>query len=249
MNTTENLNQMHSLRMTGMARCYEVILTQPVHQHPQGHELIATLLEAELLNRKNERTQMLLRFGRLRYQPGIEQITCSASRNLSKQTLASLSDGAFIDRGENILITGATGCGKSYLACALGHQACLMGYKTLYLNMNRFIERIALAKTDGTFVKLLNYLERIKLIIFDDFGLQPLDHNAKLALLQILEDRYQQKSAIIVSQLPTAKWYEYINEPTIADAILDRLSANAHRIELKGESLRKKTIMKTQTNK
>lgn len=249
MNTTENLNQMQELKMSGMARQYESILTQPVHQHPEGHELIATLLEAERLYRKNQRTEMFLRFSRLRYQAGIEQITCSAGRNLSKQTLASLSDGSFIDRGENLLITGATGCGKSYLACALGHQACLSGYKTLYLNMNRFIERIALAKTDGTFIKLIDYLEKVKLIIFDDFGLQPLDHNTKLALLQILEDRYERKSIIIVSQLPIAKWYEYINEPTVADAIMDRVSANAHRIELKGESLRKKSVTKNQNNK
>jgi DNA replication protein DnaC len=210
MNTTENLNQMQEMKMSGMARCYEAILTQPVHQHPEGHELLATLLESERLHRRNKQTEMLLRFSRLRYQAGIEQIICSPSRNLTKQTLASLADCSFIDRGENLLITAATGGGKSYLACALGHQACLLGYKALYLNMNRFIERIALAKTDGTFIKLINYLEKVKLIIFDDFGLQPLDHNTKLAILQILEDRYEKKSIIIASQLPTAKWHEYI---------------------------------------
>ncbi len=248
MNTTENLRQIRELRMPGMAQCYEAVMQQPIHQQPEGHELLATLLQAEVLNRQHQKTQLLLRLGRLRYQAGIEQITCSSSRNLTKQQMASLADCSFVQRSENILITGATGCGKSYLACALGHQACQLGYKTLYLNMTRFVERIALAKVEGTFIKLLNQLEKIKLLILDDFGLQPLDHNTKLALLQILEDRYQNKSVIVVAQLPINKWYEYINEPTVADAILDRLSANAHRIELKGESLRKKINSQSEIN-
>lgn len=244
MNTAENLNQMRLLKMPGMAKTYEAILKEPVHQRPEGDELLATLLQAELLNRQNQRMQMLLRLSMLRQQAGIEQIICSPARNLTKQTLSVLSDCSFIERAENVAITAATVCGKTYLACALGHQACIMGYKTLYLNMTRFIERVALAKVEGTFIKLLNHLDKIKLLILDDFGLQPMDHNTKLALLQILEDRYGNKSIIIASQLPIHKWYEYINEPTIADAILDRLSANVHKIELKGESLRKKTVGK-----
>ena len=130
------------------------------------------------------------------------------------------------------------------MACALGNQACALGYKTLYMNLNRFIEKIVHAKLDGTFIKLLNQLEKINLIILDDFGLAPLDQNTRLALLQILEDRYAKKSTIIASQLPIANWYESIGEPTLADAIMDRLLTNAHRFELKGESLRKKTIKK-----
>jgi DNA replication protein DnaC len=242
MNTTENLRQMENLKMKGMAKSYEAILGQPVHQQPEGHELVGTLLQAETMNRQHQTTQMLLNISKLRYQAGIEQIICSPARNLSKQQLAGLSDCSFIDRAENILVNAPTGGGKSYLICALGQQTCMLGYKTLYLNMNRFIERVSLSKVDGTFIKLLNYMEKIKLLIFDDFGLQPLDHNTKLALLQILEDRYQRKSVIIASQLPISKWHQYIDEPTLADAILDRLSANAHRIELKGESLRKKKI-------
>ena len=150
-----------------------------------------------------------------------------------------LADASFIERAENVLITGATGCGKSYLACALGRLACTHGYKVLYLGMTRFLEKVAQAKLEGTYVKLLNQIEKNQLIILDDFGLHPLDNTTRLALLQILEDRYAKKSIIITSQLPIKNWFEYINEPTLADAIKDRLSANANKIELKGESLRK----------
>jgi DNA replication protein DnaC len=129
--------------------------------------------------------------------------------------------------------------GKSFLASALGHQACLQGFKTPYLNMNRLIEKITIAKLDGSYIIFLNYLERQTLIILDDFGLQTLTQEVKLALLQILEDRYAKRSVIITSQLPVSKFYEYLNEPTLADAIMDRMTANAHRLELKGESRRK----------
>jgi len=138
------------------------------------------------------------------------------------------------------LITGATGCGKSYLACAIGQQACQLGFKVLYLNLNRFLEKVALARLDGTFNNLLNTLEKIHLIIFDDFGLAPLTQDVKLAFLQILEDRYARKATIFASQIPVENWYEYINEPTIADAILDRIVPKAHRFDLKGDSLRNK---------
>ena len=146
----------------------------------------------------------------------------------------------YLKQGENILVTGATGCGKSYLACALGYQCCQMGMKTTYFSMNRFIEKITLSKLDGSYLKLLNHLERQALIILDDFGLQPMQQDVKLALLQILEERHGKRSTLITSQLPVSAWHEYIHEPTVADAIMDRLTAGAHRIELKGESLRRK---------
>ncbi len=168
----------------------------------------------------------------------------SPHRNLTKDQLSLLADCSWIHRAENLMITGATGCGKSYLACALGYQACMMGYKPLYLNMNRFIEKITLARAEGTFLKLLNQIEKVHLIIFDDFGLQPLKADIRLALLQILEERYNRKSTIIASQLPVTKWYDYIGDPTFADAIMDRLTANAHRIELKGKSMRKNNTKK-----
>lgn len=149
--------------------------------------------------------------------------------------LTALADGSFIQRAENLLITGATGCGKSYLACALGRQACMLGYRTVYYSLNRLIEALAAARLDGTY-----HIAKMPLLILDDFGLQPLNHDMKLTILQILEDRFAKGATIVTAQLPVAKWHEYINEPTIADAICDRLTANAHRIELKGDSLRKK---------
>lgn len=248
MNTTATLEQLKELKLQGMARSYEAVLHLPVNQHPEAHHLIAQLSEAERQNRVQYKTQLYLKLSKLRYAGSLEEISYSASRNLTKEQILQLADCSYIDRSENILVSGATGSGKSFLACALGHQACVMGYKTLYLNLNRFTERIMVAKLDGSFVKVLNQLDKASVLILDDFGLTPMDQNTRLALLQILEDRYNKKSIIIASQLPINKWHEYIAEPTLADAIMDRLMANAHRLELKGESLRKKSV-KNQTEK
>ena len=230
---------MRQLKLSGMAHSYEAILGLPVNKHPDPHELVAMLIDAEKQNRSHKRMELYLRLSKLRYRTSLDQIDCSEARNLKKEHLLALADQGYLERGENILITGATGCGKSYLACALGHQACLLGYRTLYFNMNRLTEQIALAKTDGTLIKWLNKIRIAKLIILDDFGLQSIDHATKFILLQILEDRYESAATLICSQLPVAKWYEYFDEPTLADAILDRIIPKAHRIELKGNSLRK----------
>lgn len=246
MNTTQTLEQLQQLRLQGMHQAYRSQLELPMDQQLEGHELIAHLTQSEQLNRSQEKTAYYLKLAKLRLPATVEQIECSVPRNLTKQQLAILIEGRYLQQGENILITGATGCGKSYLACALGHQACMQGYKTTYLNMNRLIERVTLSKLDGSYIKLLNHLERQTLIILDDFGLQNLGQDVRLTLLQLLEDRYGKKSIIITSQLPVSKWYEYINDSTLADAILDRLTANAHRIELKGESLRRKKLKSNQ---
>jgi DNA replication protein DnaC len=239
MNTTATLEQLKELKLSGMARSYESILGLSTHQQPESHALIAQMCDAEKQSRVHYKTQIFLKLSKLRYAATIEELSFTKDRNLTKEHVLQLSDCSYLDRAENILISGSTGSGKSFLACALGHQACVMGYKTLYLNLNRFTEKLMTAKLDGTFVKLLNQLEKTSLLILDDFGLAPMDQNTRLALLQILEDRYAKRSIMIASQIPINKWHESINEPTLADAIMDRLMANAHRFELKGESLRK----------
>lgn len=241
MNTTQTLEQLRELKLSGMASSYSSQLELPLNQQLDTHELIGHLVQAETLHRSNEKTATYLKLARLRLPATIEQIECSVARGLTKQQLSLLMEAGYIKAGEPLLITGATGSGKSFLACALGHHACTMGYRVAYLNMNRFTERIMLAKLDGTYLKVLNHYERMPLPILDDFGLTPMDHTMQVALLQILEDRYAKKSIIVTSQLPVSKWHEFIAEPTLADAIMDRLTAKANRIELKGQSRRRKT--------
>jgi DNA replication protein DnaC len=240
MNTQLTIDRLEELRLYGMSKAYQAVLVMPVQHQPTISQFMARLAEAELQERSQARTTLYLRQSKLRYDALLEQVHCGEGRNLQQDKLMMLADCTFIDRGENLLITGATGCGKSYLACALGRQACSLGYRTLYFGMHRFLERITLAKLDGSYVKFLNQLEKAPLVILDDFGLHPLDGVSRLALLQLLEDRYGKRSTIITSQLPVSKWYEYIGDSTIADAIMDRLSVSAHRFELKGASLRKK---------
>lgn len=244
MNTQETILQLEGLKLKGMADCYRALQQMSLTERPTIDQFVAQMAESEKLYRNQRRTELYLKTSKLRYNAVLEDVICSEDRNLTKDTLLKIMDCGFIGRAENILIDGKTGCGKSYLACAIGRQACFMGYRVEYFSMNKFIERIALAKLEGTLLKVINRIERNDLVIFDDFGLQPLDNNSRLALLQVLEDCYQRKSVIVASQLPVAKWYDYIAEPTLADAILDRLLANASRIELKGDSLRRKNKKK-----
>jgi DNA replication protein DnaC len=240
MNTNQTVAQLKSLKLNGMAEAYQSIQTLPLQDKPTLDHCIARMAEAEIQYRTESKMKLFLKLSKLRYNAVLEDIHCTTDRNLSKEMILSLADCGFIRRAENVLITGATGCGKSFIACALGRQACAMGYRTYYFGMNRFLEKIAQAKLDGTYVKLLNNVEKADLIILDDFGLHPMDTNTRLALLQILEDRYGRKSMIIASQLPVANWHSYIGDATLADAIMDRVTGNAHRFELKGESLRRK---------
>jgi DNA replication protein DnaC len=240
MNRQLTLDRLHELRLTGMERIYRSMTGMQPNEQPTVDELVARLAEAEYLDRTQRRMQVLTRQSKLRYDATLEQVYCSKERNFTRDQQQALADGSFILKATNILITGATGSGKSFLACAIGRLSCSLGYKTIYLPMNRFLEKLAMAKIQGTFIKLLDQLQKMQLIILDDFGIQPLTDETRLAILQILEDRYGQKATIVASQLPVEKWHAYINQPTLADGICDRLSAKAFRIDLRGESLRRK---------
>ena len=240
MNAQETIIQLKELKLKGMAAALEAVMTLPVQNRPTLELAIARMVEAEQQDRQDRKTEMYLKTSRLRYTSLLEDVICGTDRNFTKEDLAAFSDCSFIRRHENLLIQGKCGCGKSFLACALGRQACILGYRTVYLNMNSFVEKVAISKLDGSFLKMITSLEKNDLIILDDFGLQPMDMNTRLALLQILEERYERKSVIIASQLPITKWYDYIGDATLADAIMDRLVANANKIELKGESMRQR---------
>lgn len=245
MTTDDTLALLERLKLPGMADSFKSLLTLGIHQRPSIEDALARLALAEELSRNERRTTYYLNLAKLRYSAQIEQIKCGVARNFSADQLQTLAEGSWIRRAENVLITGATGCGKSYLACALGARACQLGFKTIYLGMARLLEKIGTAKFDQTYVIMLDALAKTDLLILDDFGLHEITHTGRIALLQILEDRYGKGATIITSQIPIEHWYDYLNEPTLADAIIDRLAAKAHKIELKGESMRRQTSPKT----
>ncbi len=232
---------MRSLRLIGMADRYNAIMETPIHQRPDAVVILAQLVEAEELYRNNRRMLSAIKNARFRYQASLNDVIYSDQRNITREIITSLADCSFVDRGENIIITGATGCGKSYLASALGYQACTKGKRVAYFSLPKLLSKLKSDKLDGSFRKEIDRIENKNLLILDDWGLTPLDTAARLALLQIIEDRHSRYSTIITSQLPISAWHQYINENTVADAILDRIIHQAHRIELKGESLRKAT--------
>jgi len=213
MNTTESIEQMKQMNLQGMADFYESQLSLPLHEQAQGHDLVALLVQAELIKQMNYRTGRYLKIAKLR-QPALpELVECSTSRNLTKQQFAVLLEGSFIQNGQHVLITGATGCGKSYVACALAHHACSLGFRTLYMNMNRFYEEVRMSKIENSYLMLLNKYKRFSVIVLDDFGLRPLDEVARMAFYQIIEDRFMKGALIITSQIPVTGWYDLIGEP------------------------------------
>lgn len=236
---TDTLDKMRRMRLLGMHRAFKTSLEQPEHSYT-ADEMVALLIDSEWDDRYNRSIERSMRNARFRYKATIEQLDYSGERGIDKNLVHRLADGEFIGRNENVLITGSTGTGKSFLASAIGHQACQLGYKVLYANSTRLFAQLKMAKADGSSIKELMKIERQDLLILDDFGIQPLDQQARSSLLDIIEDRHGKRSTIITAQLPVKQWYDVIGEKTVADAILDRLVHNAQRIELKGESLRRK---------
>ena len=237
---TQITSQLNELRLRGMSRSWETLIETRQHQDLSLSEGLLILLQAEKLDREQRRFDRLRKNAKFRYQASIEELRKDSSRGIDKTLMNALATGKYLDNGESIIITGATGCGKSFIASALGHQACAQGYKTAYFNMHKLTKQLKIARIEGSLVSFFLKLAKTHLLILDDFGLTHLEKQQQLDLMEIIEDRHGRHSTIIVSQLPVASWFDIIGEATIADAILDRLVHTSHRIELKGESMRKK---------
>ena len=240
MNYEETFRKMKIMRLLGMHDAFKTCLETNSQQQLSADQLITLLIEAEYEDRQNRKVNRYLKAARFRYQASVEEVDFSTARGLEKNQLIRLASCQFLEKQENILITGPTGVGKSYLASALGHQACMKGYKVLYYNSAKLFAQLKMSRADGSYMKLLNRLEKQHLLVLDDFGLHPLDEENRLMLLEVIEDRHGRRSTIITSQLPVIKWYELFQSQTIADAVLDRVVHTAHRLELSGESMRKK---------
>jgi DNA replication protein DnaC len=231
--------QLRRLKLTGMALGFEEQLKQPQTQTLSFEERFGLIVDREWTFRENRRLKRLLKSARLREAACLEDIDYRQRRGLQPSIVRSLASGQWITLHQNVIIIGPTGSGKTYLACALAHQACRQGFTARYLRIPKLLHDLQLAKADGSYAKLLAKLAKLNLLLLDDWGLTPLNPPERRDLLEILDDRYNRTSTLMTSQFPIASWHEAIGDPTIADAILDRLIHQAHKITLEGESMRK----------
>jgi DNA replication protein DnaC len=229
-----------ALGLAGMAKALDEQRASPAADTLSFEERLGLLVDREAAERDARRLVTRLKFASLRQAACVEDLDLRTPRGLDRAVVAHLVDGAWIGRAENLLITGATGLGKSWIACAIGHKACRDGRHVLYHRVPRLFEQLAIARGDGRYARMLKTLARMDLLILDDWGLAPLASVERRDLLEILEDRHGRKATIVTSQLPVDAWHEVIGDPTLADAILDRLVHNAHRLELAGESMRRR---------
>ena len=231
--------QLHALKLTGMLDALEQQRTQPETHDLAFEERLALLVEREVLHRENRRLARLLKAARLRADACVEDIDYRHPRGLKKPQMAALANLDWIRQALNLCLTGPTGCGKTWLACALGNQACRQGLSVRYLRLPALLEQLRIAHGDGSYVRLMGQLLKTDLLILDDWGIQPLTRSQRNDLMEVIEDRHDRRSTLIASQLPIDHWHDYIGEATLADAILDRLLHGAHRLNLTGESMRK----------
>jgi DNA replication protein DnaC len=238
--THPTLDLLHSLGLHGMAKGFKDLEGHSEARSLEHAEWLALLLEQERTLRQQKRFEARARAAKLRHAASVEDVDYRAVRGLDRSLFLKLAAGDWIRARHNLLVTGPCGVGKSWLACALGHRACRDDFSVAYHRLPRLFAALALARNDGRYTRLLRAIARLDLLILDDWGPEPLDADQRRDLLEIVEDRYEARSIIVTSQLPVDRWHEMIGNPTIADAILDRLVHNAYRIELKGESLRKK---------
>jgi DNA replication protein DnaC len=243
---TETIDKMKAMKLHGMLRAFRANIESGKYQGYTADEFASMLVEAEWDERHDRKLTRSLKSARFRYKASVEQVYFDAERTLDKNQVMRLADCDFIRRYENVLITGSTGIGKSYLASALGHHACSAGFKVHYQHSTKLFAKLKLSKADGSYLRELSRMEKANLLIIDDFGIQPLDSQSRAALLEIMEDRHGKASTIFTSQLPVSRWHDVIGEQTIADAILDRIVHDSHRLELTGESMRKKRTKEEQ---
>ena len=248
MNNNQTVEKLRQMRLNAMASLHLRQISEHNQEKFSPDEYLALLTDHEWEDRQNRKIKRLITQAGFRQQATIAQINYLTPRNLDRNAFERLATLEFIKRKENIILTGPSGVGKSYLAQALGQQACMMTYKVRYANTARLLQRLKLAKVDGTYLKEINKLNKTTLLILDDFGLQALDNFAREALMDIIEERFQRTSTMVASQIPVSAWYDIIGEGTIADAILDRLVNSSHRIDLKGESLRKTILSQSKAS-